>query len=42
MLIEKSKKTKKMIKGDFFDLLKASESSLDFWFNEKDKVWDSL
>ena len=40
MLIEKSKKTEKKIKDDFSDLLKASESSLDFWFNEKDKVWE--
>jgi len=24
------------------DLIKASESSLDFWDNEDDKVWDNV
>jgi len=42
MLIEKSKKTEKKIKDDFSDLLKASESSLDFWDNKKDAVWDNV
>ena len=42
MLIEKSKKTEKKIKDDFSDLLKASESSLDFWDKKKDAVWDNV
>jgi len=25
-----------------YDLIKASESSLDFWDNEDDKVWDNV
>jgi len=25
-----------------FDLMKVSESSLDFWNNEEDKVWDNV
>ena len=24
------------------DLMKASESTLDFWDNEEDKVWDNV
>jgi len=27
---------------DTHDLIKASESSLDFWDNEDDKVWDNV
>jgi bifunctional DNA-binding transcriptional regulator/antitoxin component of YhaV-PrlF toxin-antitoxin module len=27
---------------DAHDLIKASESSLDFWDNEDDKVWDNV
>ncbi|MDR2965644.1 MAG: hypothetical protein LBU88_07705 [Treponema sp.] len=25
-----------------FDLMKASESTLDFWDNEEDTVWDNV
>ena len=28
--------------SDTFDLLKASESTLDFWDNEEDTVWDNV
>jgi bifunctional DNA-binding transcriptional regulator/antitoxin component of YhaV-PrlF toxin-antitoxin module len=28
--------------SDAIDLIKASESSLDFWDNEDDKVWDNV
>jgi hypothetical protein len=28
--------------NDISDLIKASESSLDFWDNEDDKVWDNV
>ena len=28
--------------SDTLDLMKASESSLDFWDNEEDKVWDNV
>jgi hypothetical protein len=28
--------------NDTDDLIKASESSLDFWDNEDDKVWDNV
>jgi len=28
--------------NDMYDLIKASESSLDFWDNEDDKVWDNV
>jgi len=28
--------------NDALDLLKASESTLDFWDNEEDKVWDNV
>ena len=28
--------------NDTLDLLKASESTLDFWDNEEDKVWDNV
>ena len=28
--------------SDTYDLLKASESSLAFWDNEDDKVWDNV
>jgi hypothetical protein len=28
--------------GDTHDLMKASESTLNFWNNEEDKVWDSV
>ena len=27
---------------DTFNLMKASESSLDFWDNEEDTVWDNV
>jgi len=27
-------------RNDSLDLLKASESTLDFWDNEEDAVWD--
>jgi bifunctional DNA-binding transcriptional regulator/antitoxin component of YhaV-PrlF toxin-antitoxin module len=27
---------------DTHDLIKASESSLDFWDNEEDQVWDNV
>jgi len=27
---------------EYYDLIKASESSLDFWNNEDDKVWDNV
>ena len=27
---------------DTLDLMKASESSLDFWDNEEDTVWDNV
>jgi len=27
---------------DIFDFIKASESTLDFWDNEEDKVWDNV
>jgi len=27
---------------DTFDFIKASESTLDFWDNEEDKVWDNV
>jgi bifunctional DNA-binding transcriptional regulator/antitoxin component of YhaV-PrlF toxin-antitoxin module len=27
---------------DTYELIKASESSLDFWDNEDDKVWDNV
>ena len=27
---------------DTLNLLKASESTLDFWDNEEDKVWDDV
>jgi len=28
--------------NDTYDLIKASESSLSFWDNEDDKVWDNV
>ena len=28
--------------NDTYELMKASESSLDFWNNEDDKVWDNV
>jgi len=28
--------------NDTYDLIKASESSLAFWDNEDDKVWDNV
>ena len=28
--------------SDTLDLTKASESTLDFWNNEDDKVWDNV
>jgi len=28
--------------NDMYELLKASESSLAFWDNEDDKVWDNV
>jgi hypothetical protein len=28
--------------NDALDLVKASESTLDFWNNEEDKVWDNV
>jgi bifunctional DNA-binding transcriptional regulator/antitoxin component of YhaV-PrlF toxin-antitoxin module len=28
--------------SDTYSLIKASESSLDFWDNEDDKVWDNV
>jgi len=28
--------------NDTYDLIKASESSLAFWDNEDDKVWDDV
>ncbi len=28
--------------NDIYDLIKASESSLGFWDNEDDKVWDNV
>ena len=28
--------------SDTLDLMKASESTLDFWDNEEDKVWDNV
>ena len=28
--------------SDTLDLTKASESTLDFWNNEEDKVWDNV
>jgi len=28
--------------NDMYELLKASESSLSFWDNEDDKVWDNV
>ena len=28
--------------NDMYDLIKASENSLDFWDNEDDKVWDNV
>jgi len=28
--------------NDTYDLIKASEKSLDFWDNEEDKVWDNV
>ena len=28
--------------NDTYDLAKVSESSLDFWDNEDDKVWDNV
>jgi hypothetical protein len=28
--------------NDMYDLIKASENSLDFWDNEEDKVWDNV
>ena len=29
-------------KDNTLELIKASESSLDFWDNEEDKVWDNV
>jgi len=28
--------------NDIYDLIKSSESSLAFWNNEDDKVWDNV
>jgi hypothetical protein len=28
--------------NETLDLMKASESTLDFWDNEEDKVWDNV
>jgi len=28
--------------SDTIDLMKASESTLDFWDNEEDEVWDNV
>jgi len=28
--------------NDTYDLIKASESTLDFWYNEDDEVWDNV
>jgi len=29
-------------KGRFNDLVNASESSIDFWLNEEDEVWNNV
>lgn len=42
LLVEKSSKTKKRLKEDFDGLLKASESTLEFWNNETDEVWNNV
>ncbi len=39
--LEKGKRSRK-IQDDFSDLLKASESSLGFWDNESDEVWNHV
>jgi hypothetical protein len=28
--------------NDTYDLIKASEGTLDFWDNEDDEVWDNV
>lgn len=42
LLIEKGKKSRKQLADDFSDLVKASESTLSFWDNETDKVWNNV
>lgn len=42
LLLEKSSRIKKKIRDDFSDLVKASETSLGFWDNKYDEVWDHV
>ncbi len=42
LLLEKSARVKKKIRDDFSDLVKASETSLGFWDNNYDEVWDHV
>jgi AbrB family looped-hinge helix DNA binding protein len=42
LLLEKSSNMKKRIRDDFSDLVKASETSVGFWDNKYDEVWDHV
>ncbi len=42
LLLEKSSRTKKRIRDDFSDLVKASETNVGFWDNKYDEVWDHV
>jgi len=40
LLLEKSQKTERKIKGDFKDIIKFSEQALkDVWGNKEDDIW---
>mgnify|MGYP001560581202 CR=1 FL=1 len=42
ILLERTSHTKKKIKDDFADLVKASQSSTKFWDNDVDRVWENV
>jgi len=42
ILIEKEVKAKNRFEDSFEDILKLSESSLYFWNNKYDEVWDNV
>lgn len=42
ILLEKEKAVKKKLEDDFKDIPKIIESSLSFWDNKYDEVWDNV
>ncbi len=42
LLVEKTSHTKKKIRDDFSDLIKASQSSTAFWDNDTDRIWEDV